>query len=109
MIRKALRALWAIVRGKRYVSKVLMVGVSVWWDEDGKSIRSFQKLTKSTAIGAISGQSAKIYLISKVSMTAHNAPYDLTVIHLADVKLHTIMMRFEIEGWVNEVEKNPFV
>lgn len=109
MIKKTLLTLWSLIRGKRYISNVLMIGVSAWWDEDSKSVRSFQQITRNTAIGALVGTSAKIFLPHKVRKTAFSSPHDLTVIYQADVTLHTIMMKFDLEKWVIEVDKNPFV
>ena len=89
-----------------------MVNVSVWWDQTGLTISSFEKITKSTAIGSLTGESAKLYFPVKITTKTKYGSIDAMeypTIYIAEVKLHTIMMKQELEKWVEKVDKNPFV
>jgi hypothetical protein len=96
---------WTLIRRKRYVSKLLMVNASVWWDREGESIASFQRITKSTAIGLINKQSAKIYF----PVDPHGEIVGGVPMYRAKVAAHSLMMQQELNNWIDKVQKHPFI
>lgn len=105
MLRFIISYIWAVLTGKRYVSKLLMVNASVWWDKEGKSIASFEKITKHTAIGVSNNVSAKIYF----PVNPHGEIVEGIPMYRAEVKLKTIMMANQLDKWVDKIDKHPFV
>jgi len=106
------RLIWALITRKRYVSKLLMVNGSAWWDQTGLTVSSFEKITKSTAIWALTDESAKLYFPVKITEKTKFGDidsYEYPTLYRAEVKLHTIMMKQELEKWVEKVDKNPFI
>jgi len=96
---------WTLIMRKRYVSKLLMVDASVWWDREGESISSFHRITKSTAIGVLNKQVAKIYF----PVDPHGEIVGGVPMYRAKVKLNTLMMQQELNNWIDKVQNNPFI
>jgi hypothetical protein len=111
MIRLIL-AIWSLLQGKTYVSDFKTINGSVWWDnEREKTVASFERIYSTTAIGKVTPSSAYIYLPSKIQVRIqyHENGKEASRQYLAQLKLHKVMLRHELERWIDRVAKHPFV
>lgn len=102
---KIIRALFALITGGRYISSIKMVNASVWWENQDKLIvSSFEEIKVSTAIGYVNSVSAKIYMPVRITKSGVHP-----IMYQAELKAKLIMLPDQLEKWVDEIDRHPFI
>lgn len=134
---KIFRAIGALLIGKTYVSSFKTINGSIWWDDEkNHGVASFDRLYKTTAIGVVNENAAYIYFPTHVQVKIHyhdcsnclatgvfdfsdhpvmcemckgTGKKETSRQYLAKLKLHKIMLRSQLENWIDQLAKHPFV